>query len=322
MKQITLILSCVCLLFFSCLVLMSYNFITPNIVFGAFAELCTIPLIILFIILLGYSLIKLYFEDKPLKSMYFISTLIFLATMVLVVAVTILTRNEFRTQMVYVEGGTFTMGCTPEQLNECRDNEKPEREITLSNFLIGKVEVTQSQWVKVMGQDKNRPRSQDSLPVVMVSWNDIQEFIKRINEKTGMNYRLPTEAEWEYAARGGNKSRGYGYKYSGSNNVDEIAWYFDNSGGEVHPVGKKRGNELSIYDMSGNAEEWVDWIGDYGNDPQTNPQGAALGQSPVSRGGGARSGAADLRVSSRNDANTPPEFSNKYLGFRLARSIE
>ena len=164
--------------------------------------------------------------------------------------------------MVHVEGGTFTMGCTPEQENECRDNEKPAQEITLSDFYIGKHEVTQVLWLTVMGQDENRSHAQGPLPVVMVRWSDIQEFITKLNAMKDMNYRLPTEAEWEYAARGGNKS--LGYKYSGSNNVDEIAWYLDNSDGVTHPVGKKRENELGIYDMSGNGSDCDQWdtIGD------------------------------------------------------------
>ena len=153
----------------------------------------------------------------------------------------------------------------------------------------------------------------DNLPVELVSWNDAQEFIKRLNEKTNKNYRLPTEAEWEYAARGGSQSRKY--KYSGSNNIDEVAWYKGNSGSRTHPVGMKKANELGIYDMSGNVWEWVNgWYGKYSSSPQTNPQGSYR----VIRGGGWGSDAGNARVSHRSF--TAPGDRYCALGFRLALS--
>ena len=226
---------------------------------------------------------------------------------------------QYRVEMVYVNGGEFIMGCTTEQEDDCRGNEKPAHKVLLSDFYIGKYAVTQAQWKAVMGNNNNPSLFQgNDHPVEMVNWISIQEFIRRLNEKTGKNYRLPTEAEWEYAARGGNQSRGY--KYSGSNNVDEIAWYFENSEKNTHPVGTKNGNELGIFDMSGNVFEWVEWVGDYDNNQRTNPKSPTSGQSPVSRGGGI-TGATGLRVSFRNDASMPTGFISSFLGFRLAHDL-
>jgi len=152
--------------------------------------------------------------------------------------------------MVFVEGGTFMMGATSEQESDAFDWEKPAHRVTLSDFYIGKYEVTQAQWKAVMGSNPSYFKG-DNLPVERVSWGDCQEFIRKLNERTGLTFRLPTEAEWDYAARGGNRSRGY--KYSGSDDPDEVAWYWDNSGIKTHPVGQKRANELGLYDMSGNV---------------------------------------------------------------------
>jgi len=156
-----------------------------------------------------------------------------------------------------------------------------------------------------------------NLPVENVSWNDAQEFIRRLNGMTNRNYRLPTETEWEYAARGGSKSNGY--KYSGSNYLDEIAWYYENSGERTHPVGTKKANELGIHDMSGNVFEWVlDWFGDYSGNVLVNPSGPAEGSGRVFRGGGWDNGARNARVSLRY-YNAPGDH-DYGLGFRLARS--
>ena len=153
----------------------------------------------------------------------------------------------------------------------------------------------------------------DDLPVEQVSWDEVQEFIRRLNTQSGKQYRLPTEAEWEYAARGGNKSNGY--KYSGSNTADSVAWYKGNSGSETHPVGAKQANELGIYDMSGNVWEWCgDWRGRYSSSALTNPRGLSPSSARVVRGGG-WDGVEDIRVSYRHGA--APDFKGNDVGFRL-----
>ena len=223
----------------------------------------------------------------------------------------------FDNLMVFVQGGTFTMGCTPEQGKECDKNEKPAHQVTLSDYYIGKYEVTYAQWQKVMGNNTSTDKG-DNLPVENVSWNDIQEFIKKLNEMTSGGYRLPTEAEWEYAARGGIQSQGY--KHSGSNNIRDVGWYILNSlNGAIRQVGTKKANELGIHDMSGNVSEWVhDWLGDYGSNPQTNPQGPSSGKFRAFRGGNYYYAASEARVSNRNGGD--PSTRYNFLGFRLARS--
>jgi formylglycine-generating enzyme len=219
------------------------------------------------------------------------------------------------------------MGCTSEQSN-CDSDEKPTRRVTISDFYIGKYEVTQKQWRAVMGtstdfgsaqsaslSDPSNFKGCDDCPVERVSWNDIQEFIKTLNQKTGKKYRLPTEAEWEFAARGG--SAGSPTRYSGSNNIDEVAWYDKNSGSKTNPVGRKKANELGLFDMSGNVWEWCsDWYGSYSSGSQTNPQGPSSGSGRVLRGGGWFSYAQYCRVSIRSYG--APGYRGNYRGFRLA----
>ncbi len=221
--------------------------------------------------------------------------------------------------MVYVEGGSFRMGCTGEQGGDCDDYERPVHEVTLSGYYIGKYEVTQAEWRAVMGADPEKLAFPgcDQCPVERVSWDDVQEFIKKLNSLTGKQYRLPTEAEWEYAARGGKNSSSY--KYAGSNNLDEVGWYDDNSDVKTHPVGQKRSNELGLYDMSGNVWEWCsDWKGGYIGISQTNPRGPSSGYFRVRRGGGWNGYARLCRVSYR--FSNAPAFRGRNLGFRLARS--
>jgi formylglycine-generating enzyme required for sulfatase activity len=210
------------------------------------------------------------------------------------------------------------MGCTSEQGSDCDDNEKPAHSVTVSSFSIGKYEITQAQWETIMDSNPTDFKG-DNLPVENVSWEEVQEFISRLNKATGKKYRLPTEAEWEYAARDGKKSRNY--KYSGSNSIDEVAWYEDNSGYKTHPVGTKKANKLGIYDMSGNVYEWCnDWYGDYSSSAQTNPVGASSGSRRVIRGGGWNNDARGCRVVTRYGGSPGDRGIN--LGLRLACSSE
>ena len=197
--------------------------------------------------------------------------------------ITIRVKKGISIDMVRVEAGTFTMGATPE-MKYPEDREKPTHQVTLTNdYYIGKHEVTQALWQAVMGNNPSWFKG-DNLPVENVSWDDCQEFISKLNRITGKVFRLPTEAEWEYSARGGKKSRGY--QYSGSNNLSDVAWYEDNSDSKTHAVGTKQSNELGIYDMSGNVWEWCqDWYGYFSSSSQTNPAGANSGSNRVSRGG-------------------------------------
>jgi formylglycine-generating enzyme required for sulfatase activity len=225
--------------------------------------------------------------------------------------------------MVFVKGGTFTMGYTSEQGRDYYDNEKPAHQVTVGDFYIGKYPVTQEQWKMVMGSYPVGLHNTgcDDCPVEKVSWDYVQEFIKKLNAQSGKTYRLPTEAEWEYACRGGLQSAHY--KYSGSNNIDEVAWYNGNyktgkhgSQGTTHPVGTKKSNELGIYDMTGNVWEWCnDWYDRdyYSSSPTDNPQGASSGSYHVLRGGGWAEYAQYCRTTYRSSSDRRG-ISN---GFRL-----
>ena len=203
-------------------------------------------------------------------------------------------------EMVFVKGGTFMMGATEEQGTEDPwDDEYPVHEVTVSDFYIGKYEVTQELWEYVMGYNPSGYKGAKR-PVECVSWLDCVDFITNLNKLTGKKFDFPTEAEWEYAARGGAKSMGY--KYAGSNNIDEVAWYVDNSGGDTHQVGLKLPNELGLYDMSGNVEEWSgDWFDEnyYSISPSENPTGPKIGDKIVCRGGAKSYTERSCRVSAR-----------------------
>lgn len=220
--------------------------------------------------------------------------------------------------MIFVQGGTFTMGATSEQGTEDPgSNEYPTHKVTLSDYYIGETEVTQDLWISVMGG--NDPAVHQSLPnpVENVSWNDCQEFIARLNQITGKHFRLPTEAEWEYAARGGAYQSDY--KYSGSNNYADVAWYCENSNYTTHPVKQKQPNKLGIYDMSGNVHEWCyDVYGLYTAEAQTNPQGSNSSSDHVIRGGAWLNTSNYCRVSYRYCYCVSQK--NQYLGLRLAMS--
>ena len=224
------------------------------------------------------------------------------------------TVNGVQFTMVEVGGGTFTMGATSGQGSDAWDEEKPAHEVTLSDYYIGQTEVTQALWKAVMGSNPSDSKG-GNLPVERVSWDDCQVFIQKLNQLTGKQFRLPTEAEWEYAARGGRKSRGY--KYAGGNNIDSVAWCDGNSGNETHPVATKQANELGIYDMSGNVLEWCsDWCGDYTSSSQSDPQGSSSGSFRVIRGGCYYNFARNCRVSYR--ISNTLDYRCGYLGLRLS----
>lgn len=224
--------------------------------------------------------------------------------------------NGVSFKMIYVAGGTFTMGATAEQDGYGSD-ETPTHQVTLSDYFIGETEVTQELWYAVMGTNPSKFTRSSRNPVEMVSWYDCQAFIQKLNQLTGLRFRLPTEAEWEYAARGGNSSKGY--KYSGSNRIDDVAWNDGNSGNTTHEVATCYPNELGLYDMSGNVWEWCsDWYGSYSSMAQTDPSGAGSGSYRVYRGGSWFNYARGCRVAYRY-RNTPGDRFG-YLGLRLVCS--
>lgn len=217
--------------------------------------------------------------------------------------------------MISVAGGTYAMGATSEMHMGDYD-ETPTHQVTVSGFSIGQTEVTQALWKEVMGNNPSCFKG-DNLPVESVSWDDCMIFISKLNNLTGKNFRLPTEAEWEFAARGGNNSNHT--RYSGSGNISDVAWHNDNSGDKTHPVAMKQANELGIYDMSGNVWEWCsDWYGDYSSSAQSNPIGASSGTSRVFRGGSWVFNAWNCRSSRRY--NGYPDATDYGLGLRLCLS--
>lgn len=246
------------------------------------------------------------------------------------------TVNGVSFKMIAVEGGTFKMGAQSKDPNKpnfdksADDDESPVHDVTLDSFYMAELVVTEDLWEAVMNEYKskesrgflgrlfgNNKAPREGYPKAMISWNDCQDFIKKLNELTGKTFRLPTEAEWEYAAHGGNKSKGY--KYSGSDTIGDVAWYWNNSSIEPRPVGTKSPNELGIYDMSGNVWEWCsDWYGSYSSMAQTDPSGAGSGSYRVFRGGSWNRGAQSCRVAVRDD--NAPGIRYGILGFRLVCS--
>jgi formylglycine-generating enzyme required for sulfatase activity len=233
--------------------------------------------------------------------------------------------------MVFVEGGTFTMGAKiyddlrqlydgNEQFCYTADQAKPMHSVTLSDFYMGTYEVTQKQWKEIMGNNPSKYSDCDNCPVENVSWDEVQEFIRKLNAKTGFKYRLPTEAEWEFAARGGNKSKDY--LFAGSNQVSEVAWYWKNSDNKPHPVGTKSSNELGLYDMLGNVFELCnDWYSDYSSYSQTNPKGPDSGEYRVSRGG-SFSWTGSVATTLAGRGSTTQGYKNDHSGFRLAMDAQ
>jgi formylglycine-generating enzyme required for sulfatase activity len=222
-------------------------------------------------------------------------------------------NKPFEPEMVSVQGGTFMMG-SPTSESGRSSNEGPQHQVTVSSFRIGKYEVTQGQWEEVMGRNPSGFNKGSNYPVENVSHNDIETYLQKLNAATGKQYRLPTEAEWEYAARGGNQ--GNGYLYSGSNILGNVAWHGSNSGNSTHPVGQKSPNELGIYDMCGNVFEWCsDWYGIYPSSPQTNPTGASPDAYRMLRGGSWFDDPVNCRVAYRRNAT--PDYHDIDMGFRV-----
>lgn len=224
------------------------------------------------------------------------------------------TVNGVSFKMIKVDGGSFSMGATYEQGNEAMWWEMPVHQVSLNNYYIGETEVTQALWKAVMSQNPSSFKG-DNLPVDCVSWDDCVEFCRLLSHKTGKRFRLPTEAEWEFAARGGNKSNCY--KYPGSNNVYEVAWCIGVSDSIPHAVKTKKPNELGIYDMAGNAWEWCSdyWGAKYNDYHEINPQGPSTGEYRVHRGGGWLNRPTHCRISYRYKAKQSRR--NDFRGFRL-----
>ncbi len=219
-------------------------------------------------------------------------------------------------KFIKIQPGCFQMG-SPTSESGRDDDETRHRVCLTQHYELGQYEVTQGQWEKVMGSNPSHFSDCGSnCPVEQVSWNDVQEFIRKLNRKTGRRYRLPTEAEWEYACRSGGRDE----KYCGGNDVNSLGWTDDNSGHKTHRVGQKRANGLGLYDMSGNVSEWVeDWYGSYPSSSVTDPKGPSSGSGRVGRGGSWSYYARDLRSADRNFLS--PDYRYVVLGFRLARTL-
>ena len=223
-------------------------------------------------------------------------------------------------EMVYVKGGCYQMGATDDDCDGTPE-ERPVHEVCVDDFYLGKYEVTQGQWKSIMDSNTSALSTcrEDNCPIDNVSWSDAQDFISRLNSRSdGSKYRLPTEAEWEYAARSGGKSE----RYSGGNDVDSVAWYNENSDNKLHLVGTKAPNGFGIYDMAGSVWEWTnDWYGSnyYSSSPRNNPAGPDSGVDRVVRGGCRTGEAYNMRTARRNGYT--PDTRRPSLGFRLLRTL-
>lgn len=231
-------------------------------------------------------------------------------------------KSSLEENMILVEGGTFMMGQDNPDIacKGCTQDEQPIHRVTLNSYYIGKYEVTQKEWNDIMNDNPNYEEDCSNCPVEGISWIDIQEFIKKLNSKTGKIFRLPTEAEWEFAAKGGIKSQKFAY--SGSNVVADVSWSSLKKDKKIHSVGQKKPNELGIYDMSGNVWEWCNDLYDgnyYTISPTVNPTGPTIGKDRVLRGGAFYSQSNDIRVTARY--RFFPTFKTNANGFRLAMSV-
>lgn len=229
----------------------------------------------------------------------------------------VFTVGNVQFEMAEIPGGAFLMGGTEEQRSEVGSTDLPVHRVVISPYLIGKTEVTRRLWKAVMGEDSGDWMA-DDLPIEWVSWEQCQVFIRKLDSITGQNFRLPTEAEWEYAARGGN---GKQYHYAGSNDYDRIGWLYLNSQNRTHPVGRKEVNGFGVYDMTGNVAEWcADWFGIYSDETQIDPKGPARGKGRVVRGGSWDTSTLNARLSAREGRD--PAYSFYDCGMRLAMDGE
>ncbi|MDI9337622.1 MAG: formylglycine-generating enzyme family protein [Alphaproteobacteria bacterium] len=281
-----------------------------------------------------FCLLKITIELKNIKKLFCLSLMMLILMSLLFLGCN---KNDSSTaqrsdslnlanleaNMLLIPGDTFTMGATNEQLTNNGDgfsvNFSPAtQKITLGSYKICRFEVTQQLWLDVMGNHPSYFKDNLQSPVESVNWNDCQTFVTKLNQLTGKSYRLPTEAEWEYAARGGSNST-YRYIYSGTNISDSVAWHYGNGNGTTHPVGAKQANALTLFDMSGNVWEWCsDWYGVYSSVAVTNPMGPNTGTSKIVRGGSWYYDPRRGRVSYRDALN--PSFRISFAGFRLASS--
>lgn len=221
--------------------------------------------------------------------------------------------DSIQHNMIWVTGGRFVMGSDVSEADE-----KPAYEVTVDGYAISKYPVTQRQWLVLMGNNPSEFQGCDQCPVDKVSWNDVQRFIEILNELTGKRYSLPTEAEWEYAAKGGKEWKQY--RYSGSDDIDEAGWYAGNSGRHPHPVGEKKPNSIGLYDMSGNVWEWcLDWYNKnyYEQNESNNPIGPHSGSGRVRRGGSWFTQAINCKVTTRNSVKQ--DYTDDIGGFRLVQ---
>lgn len=227
--------------------------------------------------------------------------------------------NEVSFKMVHVDSGIFMMGAVDDD-EDATSHERPQHKVNLSDYWIGETQVTQALWLAVMDKNPSCHKEDLKCPVESVSWNDCQEFINKLNKLTGKKFHLPTEAQWEFAARGGNIGKEHLYKFAGSNDIDDVAWFIENSENNIHPVGRKNPNELGLYDMSGNVYEWCnDWFESsysYDEENSTDPTGPETGVRRVYRGGSWILPDAGCRVSYRHAAMPTTSFAG--LGLRLA----
>ena len=222
-----------------------------------------------------------------------------------------------RLEMVWVEGGTFTMGSNAARgVSHNYEASRPEHRVTVDGFFMARFEVTQGVWRAVMGENPSRFATGDSLPVEQVSWADALRFVTLLSQATGHRFRLPTEAEWEYAARGGTKAKETPFAGCGRGQLERHAWFCVNSERATHKVGSLLPNELGLHDMSGNVAEWCsDWMEPYGKEAQTNPRGARVGSSRVLRGGHYNSVSSACTVYDRSWY--VPTATSEYFGLRV-----